>query len=364
MAAFRSPRVLITGGAGFIGSHLAVALAGPCEVAIYDNLNTQSHVGNPSNLARIRAAGLQHFQEDIRDQAALSRAFRAFNPEIIVHLAAETGTGQSFTQPAHYTQVNITGTANLIEAVRTDAPNVQRIILGSSRAVYGEGAYVDALSCPTRAMVRNAVDMARGDFHVRDAHRHILRPALSNPSCLPEPVSIYASSKLMQEQLLTQAFWNSDIDVGILRLQNVYGPSQSLSNPYTGVLSIFAHQIRAGQELNIYEDGRITRDFVYVEDVSDAFAQMVLAPRMPQDILDIGAGRGGAEILDIARRMLGLYGPQHAGLRISGAFRPGDIRHAVADIRAAQSLLGWAPQTPLSHGLARLMRWSAQQQAA
>jgi dTDP-L-rhamnose 4-epimerase len=364
MAALRSPRVLITGGAGFIGSHLAVALAGPCDVAIYDNLNPQSHRGNPSNFARIKACGLQHFQEDIRDLSKLQHTLRAFDPEIIVHLAAETGTGQSFAQPAHYAEVNITGTANLIEAARTDAPNLRRVILGSSRAVYGEGAYVDALGCPTRAMMRNAADMARGDFKVRDMHRHILRAVPTNSDCLPEPVSIYAASKLMQEQLLTHAFWNSDIEVGILRLQNVYGPSQSLSNPYTGVLSIFAHQIRERVELNIYEDGRITRDFVYVEDVSDAFVQMVLAPRMPQDILDIGSGRGGAEILDIARRMLGLFGPQHAGFKITGAFRPGDIRHAVADIRAAESLLGWEPRTPLSHGLARLMRWSAQQQAA
>lgn len=364
MEALRSPRVLITGGAGFIGSHVASSLAGPCEVAIYDNLNPQSHHGNPSNLARIKAAKLQFFQNDVRDLSNLKNALRTFSPEIIVHLAAETGTGQSFARPAHYADVNITGTANLIEAVRISAPNAHRIILGSSRAVYGEGAYVDALGCPTRAIARAAADMARGDFHVRDAHRHILRAVPTNSECLPEPVSIYASSKLMQEQLLTHAFWGSGVEIGILRLQNVYGPSQSLSNPYTGVLSIFAHQIRKRQELDIYEDGQITRDFVYVDDAADAFTQMVLAPRMPQDILDIGSGQSGAEILDVAQRMLGLFGPQHAGLKISGGFRPGDIRHAVADNRAAQSLLGWQPRTPLSHGLARLMRWSAAQRAA
>ncbi|MGH1330019.1 MAG: NAD-dependent epimerase/dehydratase family protein [Paracoccaceae bacterium] len=364
MAAFRSPRVLITGGAGFIGSHLAVALAGPCEVAVFDNLNPQSHRGNPSNLARIKAAGLRLFQADLRELAGVKHALRSFDPDIIIHLAAETGTGQSFSQPARYTDVNVTGTANLIESMRADAPNLHRIILGSSRAVYGEGAYVDAFGRPSRAMVRKAGDMARGDFQVRDRQRRILRPVATCADCPPEPASIYASSKWMQEQLLTHAFWDSDVQVGILRLQNVYGPSQSLSNPYTGVLSIFADQIRNQQVLNIFEDGRITRDFVFVEDATDAFVQMVLAPRMPQEILDIGAGQHGAEILDIAQRMLALFGQPNAGFRISGAFRPGDIRHAVADISAARKHLGWQPRTPLSHGLARLMRWSAQQQAA
>ncbi|MDX5402062.1 MAG: NAD-dependent epimerase/dehydratase family protein, partial [Rhodobacterales bacterium] len=187
-----------------------------------------------------------------------------------------------------------------------------------------------------------------------------LTPVPTNADCPVAPASIYASTKLMQEYLLQQAFWGTGTRVGILRLQNVYGPGQSLNNPYTGVLSIFCRQIREGRALDIYEDGLITRDFVLVDDVVRAFAMMGNAGVMPQDILDIGSGQP-ATILDVARKLLALLDAPTDRLTVTGAFRPGDIRHAVADISRAATLLGWAPEATLDAGLASLAAWSRNQ---
>lgn len=351
-------RVLITGGAGFIGSRLAerLALEG-AEVTAFDNFHPQVHDGNPENRARLDKNGIAIFEGDVRDGAALRVAVAQTDPTVIYHLAAETGTGQSFDLPVRYTDVNVMGTAHLIEAVREKGPNVSRIIVAGSRSVYGEGAYLNDEGRLTTAQERTDAAMAAGDFLVRDAAGNLLTPTATNADCAVAPASVYASTKLMQEYMLKQAFWGTDVSVGILRLQNVYGPGQSLNNPYTGVLSIFCRQIQEGKTLAIYEDGEITRDFVLVDDVARAFAMMGTADEVPQEILDIGSGEP-ATILDIARRLLALFDAPTDRLTISGAFRPGDIRHAVADISLAQEKLGWKPQVSLDDGLARLAEWS------
>ncbi|AKS47845.1 dTDP-L-rhamnose 4-epimerase [Octadecabacter temperatus] len=351
-------KILITGGAGFIGSRLALNLKqNGAEVTVYDNLHPQAHDGNPANLASLEQAAVPVIKGDVCDLEALQSALETVQPEVIYHLAAETGTGQSFDLPTRYCNVNVIGTTNLIEAVRA-TKSVTRVVLAGSRSVYGEGACVDENGAPTKAVERSPSDLEAGDFAVKDHEGGILTPVPTDASTCPvAPASVYASSKLMQEYLLTQAFWNTDVKVGILRLQNVYGPGQSLNNPYTGVLSIFARQIQEGRVLEIYEDGDITRDFVYVDDVVRAFAAFASVATLPDRIVDIGLGQG-ATILEIARKMLVSFGEDAMKYRISGAFRPGDIRYGVADISAAKSQLEWAPQHSLENGLAALVAWS------
>ncbi|MFN3210775.1 MAG: NAD-dependent epimerase/dehydratase family protein, partial [Roseovarius sp.] len=232
------PRIFITGGAGFIGSRLALALGSDAEVTVYDNFHPQAHDGNPENRERVAAAGVTVVDGDVRDPEALGAAIAAADPTVVYHLAAETGTGQSFDLPARYSDVNVMGTAHLIEAIRAKGARVGRVIVAGSRSVYGEGAYLDAAGRPAMAVERDPARMAAGDFTVRDASGAVLTPTPTTAACPVAPASVYASSKLMQEYMLSQCFWGTDVAVGILRLQNVYGPGQSMNNPYTGVLSI------------------------------------------------------------------------------------------------------------------------------
>ena len=350
-------RTLITGGAGFIGSRLAKRLAAQGEVTVFDNLLPQAHEGNPENLARARACGARVVKGDVRDPGALRAVIAEAKPDVIYHFAAETGTGQSFDMPARYSDVNVMGTANLIEAIRAEVPELPRVILAGSRSVYGEGAYTGADGRAATACARDSARMEQGDFEVRDSAGAVLSPAATSAECPVAPASVYASTKLMQEHLLHQAFWGTPTGVGILRLQNVYGAGQSLNNPYTGVLSIFCRQIEEGRTLDIYEDGEIIRDFVHVDDVVRAFAQMGLTREMPKGIIDIGSGEP-ASILSVAKTLLELLGRPTDRYEITGKFRPGDIRYAVADIRRAAEELHWRPGKPLKDGLAELVDWS------
>lgn len=347
----------VTGGAGFIGSRLCALLAQEGTVVAFDNLHPQVHAGNPDNVNRLGASGVRLIVGDVCNPEALRSAIAEVSPDVVYHLAAETGTGQSFDLVARYNDVNIMGTAHLIEAIRAEGPKVRRVVLAGSRSVYGEGACVNAAGQPTAAVARTDEDMRRGDFAPKDRFGTPLTPVPTDASCVVAPASIYASTKYMQELLLEQAFWGTEVGVGILRLQNVYGPGQSLNNPYTGVLSIFTRQIAEGRTLNIYEDGEITRDFVLVSDVAEAFRRIGTIDTLPGQIVDIGSGEP-ATILAVAQELLRLMGAEPQRTNITGAFRPGDIRYAVADISAAREKLGWQPAVALAEGLAQLVEWS------
>jgi len=352
-------RVFITGGCGFIGAKLAEKFIGDgAQVTVYDNLHPQVASIHSTNRPRLQELGVRVVIGDVCDQGALVTAVRAATPDLVYHLAAETGTGQSYDMPARYSEVNVTGTAHLIEALRAAPTRVRRVILAGSRAVYGEGACVDTENRLTPAIERTDEDLAAGDYAPKDKHGTRLSPVASNADCPANPASIYASTKLLQEYLLTQGFRGTDTEVGLLRLQNVYGPGQALDNPYTGVLSIFARQISEGKTLEIYEDGEITRDFVFIDDVVSALHRLGTIDTMPKGIIDIGSGEG-ATILDVARQMLKAMGKDPDRVRISGKFRPGDIRHALADISRAQNELGWRPKIDLATGLGLLIRWSS-----
>lgn len=355
-------KVLITGGAGFIGKRLALSLRDAGHgVAVFDSLHPQVHPDPEGAVAELKQAGAHFTQGDVLDGGALTESIIVAEADIVIHLAAETGTGQSYDLPVHYCDVNVNGTARLIEAIRaarTEGVDVSRVILAGSRAIYGEGACRDIEGREVTAVPRLSTNLASGDFAPKDTEGRPLEPIASRATTtVPAPASIYASTKLMQEYLLRQGLEQSGVETAILRLQNVYGAGQSLHNPYTGVLSIFAQQLLEGKTLNIYEDGEIVRDFVYVSDVVSAFHRLCEIERVPQETVDIGSGKG-ASIIEVAQTMIEALGLVGERLRISGQFRPGDVRHAVADIALAKQTLNWAPTVTLNEGITSLLGWA------
>jgi dTDP-L-rhamnose 4-epimerase len=356
-------RILITGGAGFIGSRLAKSLCDDHDVMIFDNFHPQVHGYTRVEEATGLVGKCRIVRGDVADAEELRSAVGSFNPDLIYHLAAETGTGQSYDEPTRYNLVNVIGTSNLMEAVRTHGKAVRRIVLSGSRAIYGEGAARDTQNHLRNAPPRRIEDMRRGDFDLKDERGAPLKPVPTPEILAAAPASIYASTKLMQEYVCTQCAAGTDLEVVILRLQNVYGPGQSLRNPYTGVISIFCQQVEQGECLDVFEDGEIIRDFVYVDDVVNAFRACMTLLSVPASAINIGTG-SPVSIRSMAKSVLGLYGRSPEDHRITGNFRAGDVRHAVAEIALARDLLGWQPRTDFATGLERFVAWAKESQAA
>lgn len=347
----KGERIFITGGAGFIGSRLGRALTAlGAEVTVYDNLHPQVHGDNPDINFPMRL-----IKGDIRDREFLAQAIHDVLPTVVIHLAAETGTGQSADEPSRYCDVNVVGTAYLIEILRAMQCPPRRFILAATRAVYGEGAYIDAMERMAIASPRKTEAMARGLFDITDEQGKLLTAIATPENMPPAPSSVYGSTKLMQEYLIQQtpAPW----EYIILRLQNVYGPGQSLRNPYTGVLSIFCQQALAGKTLNIYEDGAIIRDFVFIDDVVSAFVSACQVATANGEIINIGTGQR-ASIADAAQLILTKLELTDQAYKITGEFRAGDIRHALADISLAQNFLQWSPKMSFENGIQALVDWA------
>lgn len=352
-------RILITGGAGFIGSRLVKALLRQDpdqQIWVFDNLHPQVHGDAPT--VPDFPAGVYFVRGDVADATALNAVVQQAQPELVYHLAAETGTGQSYDEPTRYCAVNVLGTTNLIEALRS-VQTTRRVVLAASRAVYGEGAYRDAAGTEFVGLPRQPQSMAEGDFTVPLPEAAVLPavPAASHSGLPPAPASVYASTKLMQEYLLTQAGEGAGWEVTILRFQNVYGPGQSLRNPYTGVLSIFARQLIGGGKLAIFEDGDIARDFVFVDDVVSSLVCASLHPVPHGTIMDIGSGEA-VTILDMARMLMRALGLPDDAYTVTGQFRIGDIRYACADISAAGARISWQPEVSVQEGVSRLAEWA------
>ena len=355
-------RILITGGAGFIGSRLVRGLMEEeptRRILVFDNLHPQIHGDNaapPDSNAQV-----QFVQGDVCDRHRLSDAIAEIQPDTVFHLAAETGTAQSKDCMSRYCEVNVVGTANLMEGLKERAPALERVVLSSSRAVYGEGCYCDADAQIVAPSPRTELRMQSGRFEVVDENGKALTPIPTPEGARTAPVSVYGSTKLMQEYLVQQAAADCSWQPVILRFQNVYGPGQSLRNPYTGVLSIFCSQILAGMSLNIFEDGNIVRDFVYVEDVVRA---LMLSGNIARPILNpVNIGSGvPVTILETAKILIDILGG--AGYRISGQYRAGDVRFAVGDITRARALMGWMPSVDLKTGLRLLAGWAREHEPA
>lgn len=352
----RFDKVFITGGAGFIGSRLSRKLAANgAHITVYDSFHPQVHHD-----------GLDPFEDlpqitvvrgDVADKARLEDAVKRAQPNLIYHLAAETGTGQSYDEPSRYCEANVLGTTNLVESIRKIPTPNMRVILAGSRAVYGEGGFADKSGQTAVGKSRSIDEMSAGNFEVLDENGEALSPIPTPEHLAPAPASVYASTKLMQEYILEQCAAEGDFELGLLRFQNVYGPGQSLKNPYTGVLSIFCSQILNDQVLNIYEDGDIVRDFVFVGDVVNALASCSETETLPKGPINIGSGQA-ATILETAQILLKKLDRDVSQYKISGQFRPGDVRHAVADITKAKSELGWLPEVSLEEGLEALASWA------
>lgn len=353
--------VLITGGAGFIGRRLIDSLlkdAANYKIWVLDSLHPQVHGIDP--VEPDLPAGITFIKGDVSDKSIMMEAVSDSQPETIYHLAAETGTGQSYDELSRYCDVNVMGTVNLIESVRAQSIGVtKKIILAASRAVYGEGAYQDQTTRIFAGLPRIAESMSAGDFSVPlpDGAKLPAVAAKSNSLLPTSPASVYASTKLMQEYLLKQAGEGSSWKACILRFQNVYGPGQSLRNPYTGVLSIFSRQLLEGKELAIYEDGLIARDFVYVDDVVSALVKAGGSNFLHGATFDIGSGEA-VSILDVARILMKNLGCAEDKYQITGQYRVGDIRYACADISAAVEGLNWNPEITIESGLKALADWA------
>lgn len=346
--------ILITGGAGFIGSNLALALAARGHVVtVMDNLSPQIH-GEDSPLLATIADHVRFLLGDVRNREDWISALEGQNA--VVHLAAETGTGQSMYEIERYVEVNIRGTALLLDLLANQPHNVRKLVVASSRSIYGEGRYRCATHGIVYPLAREATHMQSGDFHVKCPHCGINAEVLATTEdSRIHPSSLYGITKQNQEQMILTLGRSLNIPVVSLRYQNVYGPGQSLSNPYTGILSIFSTRIMNSNEIVIFEDGQESRDFVYISDVVDATVAGIELEDPGQHVVNVGSGKR-TSVLTVARSLIEAYGA-HVPVRVSGNFRLGDIRDNFADIQAARALLGFTPKIDFASGIRRFAEW-------
>jgi dTDP-L-rhamnose 4-epimerase len=353
--------ILITGGAGFIGSRLALALRGRGHaVTVLDNLSPQVHSPQARQSALYRSIDgqVRFIEADVTDRDALTAVLRG--QDAVVHYAAETGTGQSMYQVERYARVNVGGTALLLDILANppkDAPHgVKRVVVASSRSIYGEGKYLSSELGVVYPGHRAAADMRAGDFEVKHAgSTTALKLVATDEGSAIHPSSVYGITKQVQEQLVMTVCPTLGIEGVALRYQNVYGPGQSLSNPYTGILSIFSNLIMSGQPINIFEDGRESRDFVYIDDVVDATVLALEQPAAANEVFNVGSGHA-VDVLTVARTLVRELG-REVHISVSGNFRLGDIRHNVACIEKASRLLGFRPAIGFEAGVARFCAW-------
>jgi len=348
--------ILITGGAGFIGSHVAdELLAEGHRVRALDVLAPQVHPG------RDRPAYLNPEIElqigDVRDPRAVERALRGI--DAVYHFAAMVGVGQSMYQVADYTAVNGNGTAVLLQAL-IEHP-VERLVVASSMSIYGEGLYRAPDGTVSLPVERSLAQLRDGDWEVRNAAGDVLRPAPTPESKTPSLRSIYALSKFDQERMCLLVGEAYRIPTLALRFFNVYGTRQALSNPYTGVLAIFASRYLNARPPVIFEDGLQRRDFVSVYDVAQA-CRLALAARTLSGAFNIGSGEH-LTIREVAERMAAALGLEDIEPEITAQYRVGDIRHCFADITLAREGLGYVPQVTLDDGLVELAEWLGGQEA-
>lgn len=351
--------VLITGGAGFIGQRVSRALL--CEgakVRILDNFSPQIHATEvlPDNLAE----HVEVIKADVRNRDALKRAL--LGVDTVVHLAAETGTGQSMYEIDRYFSVNVQGTAALLDLLQNDdcGKALRSIVVASSRAVYGEGAY----QCAAHGIVfpeqRTRERMSASAFEP-------VCPACGSPVSLiptPEsapfmPMSMYGLTKQVQEQAVLLFARTRGINGFGLRYQNVYGPGQSLKNPYTGILAVFSNLARQNQGIEIYEDGIESRDFVYIDDVVEATIRSINYPGQFVGALNVGSGQA-TSVMTVAQEIKA-YFDSSSTIKVTGVFRMGDIRHNIADVSKLEQVLGFVPGVPFKQGLANFLGWAAEQ---
>jgi dTDP-L-rhamnose 4-epimerase len=348
-------RVLITGGAGFIGSHAAEAILGAgYEVRLLDNLSPQVHgtrLRRPSYLT----ADAELIIGDVTDDLTLDRALRGV--DMVLHLASSVGVGQSMYDIASYVRTNELGTATLMQAL-SKRP-VERLVVASSMSIYGEGACRSAdarIICPAE---RSLAQLRRGDWDLHDPEGTALVPIPTPETKQPSLSSIYALNKYAQERMCLIVGKAYRIPTIALRFFNVFGPNQALSNPYTGVLAIFAARLLNNRPPLVFEDGLQRRDFVHVHDVARA-CLLALQTDRTDDVFNIGSGMSRT-ILSVARDLARVMGRPELTPKITGKYRAGDIRHCFADLAKSRAALGFEPKIAFDGGLDELASYLADQ---
>ncbi len=350
-------QVLVTGGAGFIGRAVVKELLGRGDrVRVLDSLIDQVHGEVDGSV--ILDPEAEFVRADIRDKAAVQAALRGVDS--VVHLAAEVGVGQSMYEVERYTSTNDVGTAVLFEAM-IDRP-VRRVVTASSMSVYGEGLYKDADGHFVEDAVRSGMRDGQTVWEPLDAEGRPLSPVATPEWKRPALSSIYALNKFVQERTTHIMGPPYGIEGVCLRLFNVYGPGQALSNPYTGVLAIFAARLLNGQQPMIFEDGRQRRDFVHVDDVARAFADALVLPAAAGGTFNIGSGHDRS-VAEIATELARAMGKNAIEPQIVGKVRTGDIRHCFCDTSLAARALGFEARQDFGEGLAKLAAWVAEQTA-
>lgn len=347
--------ILVTGGAGFIGSALSPGLCQlGIEVVAVDSFLEQVHPsGERSEFLDDRVVLIK---QDVRDPATWEFVFDRYKPIKIIHLAAETGTAQSLTEATRHASVNVVGTTEMLDAMARRSIRPDRIVLASSRAVYGEGKWRDTITNldfypkpRTHAMLSAGVwtpQSPDGGPAVALAHKA--------SDVFPKPTSVYGATKLAQEHVLSSWCGAFGVSLSILRLQNVYGEGQSPFNAYTGIINVFHRLARAGQSIPVYEDGLIGRDFVHIDDVVRVFLAVLTDTIGKEHLLDVGTGCE-TTILEAARIIADLHGAPAP--EICGKFRDGDVRSAVAEITDMTEKTDVTPKVTFAEGARRVGDW-------
>jgi dTDP-L-rhamnose 4-epimerase len=345
-------KVLITGGAGFLGSHLAdELLASGYRVRALDNLDPQVHGANAKRPDYLDP-DVELMLGDVRDKDAVLRALDGV--DAVYHFAAAVGVGQSMYEVVHYTDINNVGTACLLEAL-IEQP-VERLVIASSMSIYGEGPYRTPTGEVRTVGERTLEQLRRADWDWRTADGTPLTPVATPEDKAPALASVYALSKFDQERMCLMIGRAYNIPTVALRFFNAYGPRQALSNPYTGVLAIFASRLLNGNPPSIFEDGYQHRDFVSVYDIAQACRLALESPAAVGEVFNVASG-SVYTVREIARRMAHAVGKPHIEPEITGKYRVGDIRHCFADIDKARRMLGYEPRVKLEDGLKELAAW-------
>ena len=355
--------ILITGGAGFIGSNIAHKLIKKgFNVTVLDNLSPQIHGDNPQETSPLYKSIIGKVKFINGTVTSKEDWFKAINEQdAIIHLAAETGTGQSMYEIQKYIDVNIGGTAIMLDILANNNHQIKKVVVAASRAIYGEGKY----NCTEHGVVypteRLDKDMAKGDFQCKCpiCNKNVEILPTSEESKI-HPTSVYGITKQNQEQLVLTVCKSLGIAAVGYRYQNVYGPGQSLSNPYTGILSIFSTRIKNGNSINIFEDGKETRDFVFIDDVADATILGLEKDEANDQVYNVGTGVA-TDVITVANTLSKFYA-RETPIQISGNYRLGDIRHNFADISKIKAELGFEPQWDFDKGIEVFTNWVNQQE--
>lgn len=344
-------KIFISGGAGFIGKWIVEKLNKKTEIVILDSLDKQAHPHDRNFSPELKKRAYC-IKADVRQSSEHLKKIEG--SDIILHLASQTGTGQSMYEISRYIRHNVDGTAKLLEAISLLKKKPKRIILTSSRAVYGEGAYKDKAGIFFPGS-RKADELQKSRWGLYNNKGINMSHIPMEEHHLPNPVSVYGFTKLWQEQLIQLFAGTNDIDFLIFRLQNVYGPKQELNNPYTNIISAFTNSIFCRNEAELFEDGNMTRDFVYVEDVAEIIAKSVYSRNSFAKIINIGSGE--SVTLKELVNLISLLTKKEPEIKFSGRFRLGDIRNAAANVDCLKKTFPeWSP-TRLKVGMVKFLTW-------